>query len=82
MREKNGNPQTWNLRLPINPTFLPAHSKKSSALRAHYLGASKCFHKGGFPVRTGRVAYLSYASGLGVQENALREVLSRAVFVR
>ena len=41
---------------------------------------SKCFHKGGFPVRTGRVAYLSYASGLGVQGNALREVLSHAVY--
>ena len=43
------------------------------------LGMSKCFHKGGFPVRTGRVAYFAYASGLGVQGNALREVLSRAV---
>ena len=41
---------------------------------------SKCFHKGGFPVRTGRVAYLTYASGLGVQGNALREVLSHAVY--
>ena len=61
------------------PTFIPAHFKNLPCASTHLLGASKCFHKGGFPVRTGRVAYLSYASGLGVQGNALREVFSRAV---
>ena len=31
-------------------------------------------------MHAGRVAYLAYASGLRAQGNALREVLSRAVF--
>ena len=57
----------------------PRKQPKIFAPCAHLLGASKCFYKSGFPVRGGRVAYLSYASGLRVQGNALREVLSRPV---
>ena len=77
----------WRTRISANTSRLakrPTQLLSQSILKifapcAVFLGASKCFHKGGFPVRTGRVAYLSYASGLGVQGNALREVLSRAV---
>ena len=78
-RGVRGNPHA-HVGSQNQPTsLLSQRTLKIFAPCAHLLGASKCFHKGGFPVRTGRVAYFAYASGLGAQGNALREVLSRAV---
>ena len=53
-------------RLAKRPTQLLSQSiLKIFAPCAVFLGASKCFHKGGFARGTGRVAYLTYVSGLG-----------------
>ncbi len=55
----------WRTRLSANTSRLakrPTQLLSQSILKifapcAVFLGASKYFHKGGFPVRTGRVAY-------------------------
>ncbi len=55
----------WRTRISANISRLakrPTQLLSQSILKIFvpctvFLGASKCFHKGGFPVRTGRVAY-------------------------